>query len=1081
MLPIAFGDVIINEIMYDPNQCASEGFCEWVELFNNGSITVDLSSWQLEENDFNDGNISPGEYIIIAHRLNVSDGGESFEAYWGNNDSVWNSTDASYQAIDGNFGVGLNDGGEIINLSNGTVTKFAVDYTPFESLAADNGKTLIFYKGNFTESAFVNGTPGANNDQFAPDFNKWLVPSSNNSFIKDLVNVTVNITDVTNVSSVLIGFNGTNFTTTRSNDTWFFILNTTKFTDGKYNLTAYFNDNGSFSNTDTLFNATIDTTLPSFSNLISSPATIFNDLNATISTVWTDANSIASVVFEHNATGTLKNFTATSLANNNYSLSINSSVLQNHKTVGWKSYATDNSGRTSNTSLQTFSVTNRDPVLDSIGNRNATEDLELRFNITASDLDGDTLAYSSNQSNISITKINNSLATVSFTPTNDNVGNNTIKITVNDSSLTDFETFLITVANVNDAPAIISFFPVENKTIAEVEGQLFNVTPSDIDAGDTLTVYWFKNGTFRASGSSVNISNLTKGIFNITAIVNDSSGAAARNEWLLAVTLQVTSSQYSSPILNLNSSQLESVTNVTINHSTFGSVDFGNNTLNFSGVTNLENVVNITNGVIAIDTDSFPKLNKSASVTMKSLNFTKTPLIFSASGFKATNGNLCPESICTNISYDKSTGILKFNVAHFTAYFMQTNTTNGPPRITSSAITAATEGSAYSYDADATDPDSDTLAFSLTVSPSGMGISSSTGLITWTPSISQLGTHNVTVSVSDSNLTDNQSFQINVSRGAKLVIKDLDVKVDGKSDKSVQNSTRIRKEVKPGSDVEFKMEIENRFTNEEDLEINDIESQVTIEEIDDGDDLEEEADEFDLNAGKDKTIIIKFDIPLKIDEDTFDAVIDIEGEDENGTAHDIRWILDLEVEKEKHDIIISKLSLNPTTVSCSRTAALSAEITNLGRDEEDEAALEILSHELGISFRQENIELEEGVDNAEYEKTLAIKVPEGQEAGIYPITINTYFDNDDLDDSKTIELNVKDCEKAAQKKEAVKEKPKSVEVKKPPVVKEEKPQATQITFSKNDGYLILVATTFILLTGLTVFAVGAAIVMLRKR
>jgi len=106
----------------------------------------------------------------------------------------------------------------------------------------------------------------------------------------------------------------------------------------------------------------------------------------------------------------------------------------------------------------------------------------------------------------------------------------------------------------------------------------------------------------------------------------------------------------------------------------------------------------------------------------------------------------------------------------------------------------------------------------------------------------------VTVLVSDGILTDNQSFQVRVSEGPRLAITDLDVKVDGKSDKNVANNTRVSEEVSPGSDVEFEIEVSNLFTNAEDLDIEDIKVEVIIEDIDDGDDFEEEASEFDLSA-----------------------------------------------------------------------------------------------------------------------------------------------------------------------------------------------------------------------------------------
>ena len=40
--------------------------------------------------------------------------------------------------------------------------------------------------------------------------------------------------------------------------------------------------------------------------------------------------------------------------------------------------------------------------------------------------------------------------------------------------------------------------------------------------------------------------------------------------------------------------------------------------------------------------------------------------------------------------------------------------TNDAPTITSTPVTAATEDAAYSYDVNATDPDGDTLTYSLT-------------------------------------------------------------------------------------------------------------------------------------------------------------------------------------------------------------------------------------------------------------------------------------------------------------------------------------------------------------------------------
>jgi hypothetical protein len=90
--------------------------------------------------------------------------------------------------------------------------------------------------------------------------------------------------------------------------------------------------------------------------------------------------------------------------------------------------------------------------------------------------------------------------------------------------------------------------------------------------------------------------------------------------------------------------------------------------------------------------------------------------------------------------------------------------TNQAPNITSNPITSATVDQAYTYNVDATDPDGDTLTYSLTTTkPTGMTINSTTGLINWTPN--STGDYNVTVKVSDGDLIDTQSFTITVGDG----------------------------------------------------------------------------------------------------------------------------------------------------------------------------------------------------------------------------------------------------------------------------------------------------------------------------
>jgi len=88
---------------------------------------------------------------------------------------------------------------------------------------------------------------------------------------------------------------------------------------------------------------------------------------------------------------------------------------------------------------------------------------------------------------------------------------------------------------------------------------------------------------------------------------------------------------------------------------------------------------------------------------------------------------------------------------------------NQAPEITSAAITSATVGVAYTYNVNATDPDTeDVLTYSLTSKPAGMSIVAATGVICWTPIAA--GSFAVGIKVSDPGLlSDTQSFNITVS------------------------------------------------------------------------------------------------------------------------------------------------------------------------------------------------------------------------------------------------------------------------------------------------------------------------------
>jgi RHS repeat-associated protein len=93
--------------------------------------------------------------------------------------------------------------------------------------------------------------------------------------------------------------------------------------------------------------------------------------------------------------------------------------------------------------------------------------------------------------------------------------------------------------------------------------------------------------------------------------------------------------------------------------------------------------------------------------------------------------------------------------------------TDGAPYFTTAPRTRADAGDPYAYDADAEDPDGDTLTYALVRGPAGMTVDSVTGLVAWTPAASDQGSHQVVIRAADGlGGSATQSFTLEVGDGS---------------------------------------------------------------------------------------------------------------------------------------------------------------------------------------------------------------------------------------------------------------------------------------------------------------------------
>ena len=230
---------------------------------------------------------------------------------------------------------------------------------------------------------------------------------------------------------------------------------------------------------------------------------------------------------------------------------------------------------------------------------------------------------------------------------------------------------------------------------------------------------------------------------------------------------------------------------------------------------------------------------------------------------------------------------------------------------------------------------------------------------------------------------------------------------------SPTNNSKINVDIYPGSNLTFTLRIENSLPSTG-TDIKGVFATITIEEIDDGSDLEDESIDFELEPGDDYRVDVKFPIPLDVDSGTYNTIIVVEGEGKNDTFHRTELRLKLEVKRQSHDIRIISASLGSGIVQCDRRIKLSADIMNLGSNPENQMALEFKSDNLGINSVDRNIFLESSdeasIERKTHTKILNAEISKSIRAGTYPIMVNLYWRDVVLFDKKVLELRVRGCD-----------------------------------------------------------------------
>jgi gliding motility-associated-like protein len=365
------------------------------------------------------------------------------------------------------------------------------------------------------------------------------------------------------------------------------------------------------------------------------------------------------------------------------------------------------------------SNTNDAPVITSTAITAVDEDTAYSYTITATDVDASDHSVFSATSIPSWLTFNVTTGILSGTPTNSDLGNHNVTLRVNDGTTDVDQTFTITVNNTNDAP-VISSIPVTS--VDEDADYTYTLVATDVDVQDVI-IYsaptlpsWmtFNTSTGILSGTP---SNNDVGIHTVTLRVNDGS------------------------------TDIEQTFTINISNTNDGPV------VTSTALTSAEEDALYLYTFTATDVDPSDVLAYSVDPLPSWLSF--NPATGALSG-TPSNDDIGNHSITLHVSDG--------TVAVDQIFQLVVINANDAPVITSTPVVLIDEDALYTYTVAAADADlSDILTFTAPVLPSWLTFNSETGELSGTPANEAVGTHTVTLRVSDGNENIDQTFTVEVN------------------------------------------------------------------------------------------------------------------------------------------------------------------------------------------------------------------------------------------------------------------------------------------------------------------------------
>lgn len=314
------------------------------------------------------------------------------------------------------------------------------------------------------------------------------------------------------------------------------------------------------------------------------------------------------------------------------------------------------------------------------------------------------------------------------------------------------------------------------------------------------------------------------------------------------------------------------------------------------------------------------------------------------------------------------------------------------------------ENETIEFKISATDQDLDNVTFSIQNAPQGATLVdylNGTATFSWSPSFDQAGDYDTIFVVTDSSgLTAQETVKISVKdKKAPPRFSDIDIcEVKTPALEITIKEPDEGEEFEFGEMMSIKAEVKNNHNEDLDVDV-----KVYLYDIDEEDVIENEKENsINIDMGKNEKVGFDLTIPEDLDENEFVVFVQAEGDGDKGKVCNEQFVA-VDIQRKGNEIIITDVLLNQESVFPGDSIEVTVEMANEGSEDQD-IEVQIRNTEMRINEVSEEFELEKFGDRDEERMTFTIQIPENAEEGDYDLEIK--ISSKDADDTRTAKISV---------------------------------------------------------------------------